>query len=217
MRDNNPCESDTAEVSGRSWPRIVGLGALPIILTLAVYYLQAGPGSIAWQLRGDQVFYEYQMARMAEVGGQFWKIPNDLMLGWPSSVRGRQVSPPARRVRPPADFDDFRPHLQRHHQLSLLVLSVIAINGWIAGGLTFRLTRSTLWAAASIVLITLNCQVAGRMRCHLHLFKFGWFLLATWVFWRYLEAPSRRARGCARAGGRVGASGPRSTSAISWP
>ncbi|SIN73645.1 hypothetical protein SAMN05444166_0537 [Singulisphaera sp. GP187] len=196
MRENDPCESSSAELSGRSWPRIVGLGALPIILALAVYYLHAGPGSIAWQLRGDQVFYEYQMARMAEVSGQFWKIPNDPMLGWPYQSEVAKyphllegfdlllISTISARI-----FDG----ITNYH---FLVLSVIAINGWIAGGLTFRLTRSSLWAAASIVLITLNGQVAGRMRGHLHLFKLGWFLLATWAFWRYLEAPSRR-RGAA--------------------
>ncbi|AGA28905.1 hypothetical protein [Singulisphaera acidiphila] len=196
MREIAPCESQAVEVGGRSWPLLVGLAALPIVVALAVYYLPAGPESAAWQLQGDQVFYEYQMSRVAELGGRFWKIPDDPLLGWPYQSEIAKY-----------------PHLLEGFDLLLiatisalvldpaanyhfLVLSAIAINGWIAGGLTLRLTRSYLWAAASIVLITLNGQVAGRMRGHLHLFKFGWFLLATWTFWRFLEAPSWR-RGAA--------------------
>ena len=187
MRANDFCESQATEVGGRSWPGIVGLAALPIVVALAFYYLPAGPESVAWQLRGDQVFYEYQMARAADLGGRVWKIPDDPLLGWPYQ------SEIAKYPHLLEGFDLLLISTISAHLLDpatnyhFLVMSVIAINGWIAGWLTFRLTRSYLWAAASILLITLNEQVAGRMNAHLHLFKFGWFLLATWTFWRFLE------------------------------
>ena len=55
-----------------------------------------------------------------------------------------------------------------------------------------RLTRSPFWAALSVVLITLNSLTITRYFFHVHLSKFGWFLLAVWAFNRYLAAPGLR-------------------------
>lgn len=196
MREDNTCEPQANDVRVRSWAFTAALALLPIVTALAAYYRNSGPESSMWQLRGDQVFYEYQLSRAAEVDGKWWKLPDDRRLGWPyqsevakyphllegydllliSTFSARLLSP-----------------IANYH---LMVLSVIAINGWIAGWLTFRLTRSYFWAAAAILLVTVNGNIHGRMMCHLHLFKLGWFLLATWAYWRFLEAPSWR-RGAA--------------------
>jgi hypothetical protein len=42
------------------------------------------------------------------------------------------------------------------------------------------------------VLITVNQATLVRVAGHLHLSKYGWFLLACWAFSRYLDAPSWR-------------------------
>ena len=56
----------------------------------------------------------------------------------------------------------------------------------------FRITRSTLWALVAVALVTLNESVAVRVMVHLHLFKFGWALLAVWAFVAFLKQPAWR-------------------------
>ena len=80
---------------------------------------------------------------------------------------------------------------------------MLAFNGWVAGWLVRRATGSAFWAALAILLITWNEPTSFRMTGHLHLFKYGWLLLAVWAFSRYLDAPSTRrgvALGLAAAG-----------------
>ena len=74
----------------------------------------------------------------------------------------------------------------------LAVLAALAFNGWIAAWIVLRMTRSTLWAAAAVVLVTLNEPISGRILGHLHLFKFGWFLIAVWTFAGFLKQPTWR-------------------------
>ena len=74
----------------------------------------------------------------------------------------------------------------------LAVLLALLVNGWIAAWIVLRFTRSTLWAAMAVVLITLNQSVGVRILGHLHLIKFGWILLSVWAFVGFLERPTRR-------------------------
>ncbi len=50
-----------------------------------------------------------------------------------------------------------------------------------------EITRVALWAMVAVTLITLNESVAVRVMVHLHLFKFGWALLAVWAFVAFAE------------------------------
>jgi hypothetical protein len=176
--------------TARSWIVFLGLGVLPIAAAIAVYYRPVGTDAWDWQLKGDQVFYGYQMARAAETGGRWWEIPDDHRLGWPyqSSVAKHSglfegvdlllLSSLTARLLDPA------------HNYHFLVLVILAVNGWIAGWLVRRWTRSVFWAAVAMLLITWNEPTALRLSGHLHLFKYGWTLLAVWAFARYLDAPS---------------------------
>jgi hypothetical protein len=176
--------------TGRSWIVYLGLVMLPIVAGLAVYYRHVGTDAWDWQLKGDQVFYGYQMARAAETGGRWWEIADDHRLGWPyqSSVAKHSglfegvdlllLSSFTARLLDPA------------HNYHFLVLVVLAVNGWIAGWLVHRWTGSIFWAAVAMLLITWNEPTGLRLTGHLHLFKYGWMLLAVWAFARYLDAPA---------------------------
>ena len=170
----------------------LGLALLPIALALAGYYRPLLRGGPLPRLAGDGAFYVYQLARSCELGGRWWKLGVDDLAGQPyptvaakhpglyegvdlmlaAAVTGRFLGPTA-----------------NYHAMTVLAL---IINGWVAAWLAYRLTRSHGWAALAVVLITLNFPTAGRVSGHLHLFKFGWALLAVGAFARYLEAPTRR-------------------------
>jgi hypothetical protein len=173
-----------------SWIVFLGLILLPIVAAIGVYYRQVGTDAWDWQLKGDQVFYGYQITRAAETGGQWWKIADDPRLGWPyQSIVAKHsglfegvdlllLSSLSARLLDPA------------HNYHFLMLVVLAVNGWIAGWLVHRSTGSVFWAAVAMLLITWNQPTALRMTGHLHLFKYGWTLLAVWALARYLDAPS---------------------------
>jgi hypothetical protein len=175
------------------WLGRAGLAFLPVLLALTFYYrplLEEGFATLP--AGGDSDFYIYQTARMGDLGGRWWKLGDDELVGRPyptwvarhpglyegldlllvSSVTARFLDP-----------------VTNYHFLILLVL---AVNGWVAGWMALRLTRSYAWAALAVVLITLNMPTNMRMAGHLHLFKYGWVLLAVWAFFRYLDAPSPR-------------------------
>ena len=45
----------------------------------------------------------------------------------------------------------------------LAALAALTVNGWIAAWIVLKFTRSTLWAAVAVALITLNESVAARV------------------------------------------------------
>ena len=65
----------------------------------------------------------------------------------------------------------------------------MTVNGWVAAWIVKKITRSTLWAMVAVTLVTLNEPVADRVLAHLHLFKFGWAILAVWAFALFLKRP----------------------------
>jgi hypothetical protein len=168
------------------------LAALPLVLAAVGYYGDQLRGAPLPSPAGDAVLYRYQLARAAELGGRWWQVAGDGRLGRPypteiakhpglyegvdlmllNAAVGRALGPAA-----------------TYH---LAVLAALAANGWAAAWIVMRLTRSMLWAAVAVTLITLNQSVAVRITGHLHLFKFGWVLLLVWAFARFLERPNWR-------------------------
>jgi hypothetical protein len=176
----------------QDWACRAALAVLPVLLAWVAYYRPVLRGEPVPRIRADATFYAYQLARAGEVRGRWWEVADDELVGAPyqpetskhpgiyegvdllliSAAVGRSLDP-----------------TQTYH---LAVIVVLAINGWVAGWIVRHLTRSYLWAALAIVLITLNYPTSGRMMGHLHLFKHGWVILAVWAFWRYLDVPSLR-------------------------
>ena len=172
-----------------AWVYRVGLAVLPLVLTLGFFYrpfLQGSPLPVG----GDRDFYVYQLARTAELKGRWWRLGRDDLLGQPyhsqmahhpqlyEGVDLLLLSSLSARILDP---------ISNYHVLSILVL---LINGWVAAWIVLRLTRSYGWAALGTVLIILNICTDMRVAGHLHLFKYGWMLLAMWAFLRYLEVPT---------------------------
>jgi hypothetical protein len=172
-------------------PRL-GLLTLPIILALVGYYPGVLRGGPLPQPNTDGDFYVYQLTRAVETGGRWWRAAQDNRVGWPypsEVARHAGLYEGVDLILLAAALGPFFEPLQLYH---LAVLTALAVNGWIAAWIVHRSTRSYIWAAVSTTLITLNTVTGGRVNCHLHLFKFGWPLLAIWAFSRYIDAPTRR-------------------------
>jgi hypothetical protein len=177
------------------WARLLkfaSLALLPLVLALAVYYRAQLAGAPLPRPQGDAALYAYQLKRAAECGGRWWRVGNDARLGHPY---------PTEFAKHPGLFEGVDLMLLAGVCPAALsaaaayhgaVLTVLAVNGWIAAWLVWRSTRKAVPAAAAVVLITLNESVAARILGHLHLFKFCWALLAVWAFVRFLEQPSWR-------------------------
>ncbi len=176
----------------RTWAKRAALVGLPVVLALVGYYGPVLRGAPLPRLGGDGAFYVYQLDRARELGGQWWGVAADDRLGDPY---------PPITAKHPGIFEgvdlmlvgsltgQFLDPTANFHAMTLLTL---AANGWVAAWLVHRLTGSYGWAAMGVALLTLNDPTAGRVGGHLHLYKFGWILLALCAFARYLEAPSNR-------------------------
>ena len=168
------------------------LVVLPVVLALVGYYRVQLAREPLPRPQGDAAFYAYQLQRAAECHGQWWRIADDPRLGHPY---------PSEFAKHPGLYEGidlmllaalFGNAFGAAWTYHLAVLAALAFNGWIAAWIVFRTTRSTLWAAAAVALVTLNEPTAGRILGHLHLFKFGWFLIAVWSFAAFLKWPTWR-------------------------
>ncbi len=174
------------------WSARAVLAILPLVLALAAYYPSQLAGSPFPAPSGDAAMYAYQLTHAAECRGQWWRVATDERLGQPY---------PSELAKHPGLFEGVDLMLLAtltggalgaaltYH---LAVLTVLAFSGWIAAWIVLRVTRSVLWAGVAATLIVLNQSVAVRILGHLHLFKFGWVLLAVWAFVRFLEKAQRR-------------------------
>jgi hypothetical protein len=143
-------------------------------------------------LETDALLYGYQIKHVGELNGRWWRLGDDPAVGHPYQTEMARHAGLYEGVDVmliaawPSRFLDAR---QSYY---LAAYAALLINGWAAAWLALRLTRSPLWATLAVVLIEWNTPTIARYPCHLHLFKFGWFLLAAWAFGRYLRAPSVR-------------------------
>jgi hypothetical protein len=168
------------------------LALLPLAVALATYYRplalrgQLPPAAI------DAGFYVYQLDRVSELNGRWWELGQDERMGHPyqtSAAKNPGLYEGVDLLLLSTVSARFLGPLANYH---FCILAVLAVNGWVASWLVFRLTRSHAWAGVGAVLITANVLTASRLQGHLHLFKFGWVVLAVWAFSRYLEAPTLR-------------------------
>ena len=174
----------------RTWASRVALIVLPVVLALVGYYRPQLAGSPLPRPQGDTAFYAYQLQRAAECHGQWWRIAADSRLGNPY---------PSEFAKHPGLFEGvdlmllaslFAGAVSAAWAYHSAALAALTVNGWIAAWIVKKITRSTLWALVAVTLITLNESVADRVLAHLHLFKFGWAILAVWAFAQFLKQPA---------------------------
>lgn len=174
------------------WLKTSGLALFPLLVVGGFYF-----GGVLFQgfsqlpLRGDTSFYVYQLARVGELKGQWWKLGDDLLVGKPY---------PSAAAKHPGLYEGLDLLLLSSFSARLLdplvnyhlmVLLVLLLNAWVAAALVSHATGSALWSCIAVLLITLNPSTVLAVSVgHLHLFKYGWVLLAVWAFHRYLEFPS---------------------------
>ncbi len=157
---------------------------LPLVLSIVGYDRPA--------LIGDPLFYGYQLKRAGELNGRWWKVGQDPLLGQPYQneiAKHAGLYEGVDLMLASAWPSHYLDATQAYYFAAYLAL---AFNGWVAGALAFRFTRSLLWTAVAIVLITWNAATVDRMVYHLHLIKYGWALLAVWAFFDYLKKPDLR-------------------------
>jgi hypothetical protein len=176
----------------RPWAGTIVLAVLPLVLVVAGYYRPILLGARGWPISGDAGFYAYQLARVGELGGRWWELGRDELVGAPyqpefgkhpgvyEGVDLLMVSTLTSRWLDP---------VINYHVMMMLVL---VVNGWVIGWLVRRLTESWRWAALGVVLVTWNYSTAFRLQGHAHLFKYGWTVLAVLAFSRYLDEPRPR-------------------------
>jgi hypothetical protein len=174
----------------RIWASRLALVVLPVLLALVGYARVGLGGGALPRPRGDAAFYAYQLQRAAECHGRWWSIATDERIGHPY---------PSEFAKHPGLFEGvdlmllaalLGGGLSAAWTYHVAALAALTMNGWVAALIVRRYTRSTLWALAAVALITLNESVAARVVVHLHLFKFGWALLAVWAFVLFLEHPA---------------------------
>jgi hypothetical protein len=165
----------------RRWGSFLLIAILPPILAVM--------GFVRPPISSDALFYGYQLKRAGELDGRWWKVGEDPKLGRPYQAELAKHAGLYEGVDLMLIAAWPSRHLDPRQTLYFAAYVAIAINGWVAGGLTLRATRSCSWACLAIVLITWNYPTAIRVLGHLHLFKYGWALLAIDAFWRYLDEP----------------------------
>jgi hypothetical protein len=190
---SEPFVEDERPRRGWAWWLTRGaLVVLPLLLAIVAYYPAQLAGAPLPRPDGDAALYAYQLIHAAEEHGRWWRAPFDERLGSPY---------PTEIAKHPGVYEGVDLMLLATASggslgailtYHLAVLAVLAVNGWIAGWIVLRITRSAGWAAIASTLITLNQSVAARILGHLHLFKFGWVLLAVWAFVAYLEKANWR-------------------------
>ena len=178
-------------IAAKAAPAVL-IALLPPLLAILGYYRPALRGEPLPVLHADAAFYAYQLERAVELNGRWWKIADDPLVGAPYQNEVEKhpgLYEGVDLILLTALFGRWMASGTHYH---LAVVGALAFNGWVAGWLVRRLTGSWWWAAAAIVLITWNFPTQGRIMGHLHLFKYGWCLLAVAAFHAYLERPSAR-------------------------
>jgi|GEM_PF-5526846 len=169
------------------------LAILPLVLVLGGYYRSMLLGGLKnWPVSGDATFYAYQFARMGELHGQWWKLGEDKLVGFPYQPEF---------AKHPGIFEGVdllmlssltSRWFDQGANYYFIVMAVMVANGWIVGWLVRRLTGSWIWGALGEILVIWNYSTAIRLQAHAHLFKFGWTVLAALAFSRYLDQPTVR-------------------------
>jgi len=185
-----PC-SENPSCGTRGWFDRTLLAILPVVVAIAFYHPPFGIGHRT-DFGPDSQFYIYQMGRIADAYGAWWRLGEDPRVGAPY-VTGAAKNPGVYEgldVMPVAAI--VGQWVSAKRTFIVVSLSILAFNGWVVGWLTMRLTGSLPAAGLAIVLVTVNQPTLCRYGSHPHLYKYGWVLLAIWAFSRYLDVPSWR-------------------------
>jgi hypothetical protein len=169
------------------------LAPLPLLLLFGFFYGPVLHRGRPLGLSLDSRYFEYQVARVADLEGRWWKLATDEPVGRPY---------PSAMARLPqlyegVDLFAINTLLARVLRTTpetnyyLLVGLVVCLNGWVAAWVAWRMTHSVACAALATALIILNGPTAVRMGAHLHYFKHAWSLLALLAFCRYLDRPTQ--------------------------
>jgi hypothetical protein len=193
----NPTEAALIATSSNRWrfrAEVMALALLPVVLALAAYYRPVARGGLSeLPVSIDGGFYTYQLARAGEVGGRWWQMADSAAAS--ETYRSSAAKHPGLYegldlLLISAVTTQFLDPVANYH---LMVLIVLAFNGWVAAWIVRRQTGSFFWAALATLLITVNTSTALNMTVgHLHLFKYGWVLLAALAYFRYLDNPTLR-------------------------
>jgi hypothetical protein len=186
MHDDRGIASSSLSPPSR-WRRV-----LAVLLIVALPPLIALPGFRRPALVGDPLFYGYQLKRVGELNGRWWKVGEDPLLGYPYQNEIAKHAGLYEGVDLMLASAWPSRYLDAKQTYDFAAFLALAFNGWVLGTLVYRWTRSSLWTAVAMALVTWNYPTTLRMLYHLHLFKYGWALLAIVAFWAYLERPSLR-------------------------
>jgi hypothetical protein len=175
--------------------RVLAVGSLALLPLLLLFGFFYGPVLHRGRPLGlslDSRYYEYQVARVADLDGRWWKLAIEEPVGRPY---------PSAMARLPELYEGvdllaintvlarlFRTTPETNYYL--LVALVVCLNGWVAAWVAWRMTHSVACAALATALIILNGPTAVRMGAHLHYFKHAWSLLVLLAFCRYLDRPT---------------------------
>ena len=172
---------------------VVALAVLPIVLALLFHHPEWLSGRKA-NLGPDGHFYVYQMGRVAELHGAWWKLAEDERSGYPY---------PTGAAKNPGLFEGLDllilgavagQVLTPVGTFHFVAVAALAMNGWAASWLTLRLGRSVWAAALASFFVTVNLPTLIRLEGleHLHLIKYSWVIVSFWAFSRYLDQPTNR-------------------------
>ena len=166
---------------------------LPIVLSLVFHHPEWLAGRRS-NLGPDGHFYVYQMGRIAELNGAWWKLGDDPLVGDPY---------PTGAAKNPGLFEGLDllligavvgPFLGPVGTYHFAGMAALAMNGWASSWLALRLSRSYWAAALASLFTTVNLPTLLRLEGleHLHLVKYSWIILSFWAFSRYLDRPTSR-------------------------
>ncbi|MGO9598484.1 MAG: hypothetical protein ACLP7Q_10895 [Isosphaeraceae bacterium] len=176
-----------------AWLQLAVIAVLPLALSSIAYGIpKFSAVTIESLIHGDATCHAYLLTRNAELHGRWWLLGSDERAGSPyptllSSLPARYENVCLLTLSAMAGEGW---HGATRYRVACMV--VLVANAWVGAWLVWGATRSSLAAILSIVLLTLNVSLGGRIMGHLYLMIYAWALLTVWAYFQYLDEPSPR-------------------------